>query len=272
MSSSAPRSPFSVGGQPGAPPKLAATTILVRDAADGLQVLLMRRSGKSGFMGGAYVFPGGKVDPRDAEPTSWPGAPSPDAIARMCGAAVLAPEDAAAARTLLVAGAREALEEAGVQLALDALVPWGHWITPSAEPRRFDTWFFVGALAADVVVRADDHEAVELGWFAPSAALAAAAEGAMFLPPPTLLTLAELAGFTHAEAVLAAARARALPGIMPKLDLTGGRVVIVFPWDSGYAALEGEALPAFDPAALTPALRATSRVELVGDRWVASVG
>jgi hypothetical protein len=58
---------------------------------------------------------------------------------------------------------------------------------------------------------------------------------------------------------------------MPKLDLTGGRVVIVFPWDSGYAALEGEALPAFDPAALTPALRATSRVELVGDRWVASV-
>ncbi|MDX1494468.1 MAG: NUDIX domain-containing protein, partial [Longimicrobiales bacterium] len=51
-----------------ATPRPAATIVLLRDGKEGMEVLLMRRSRRAGFVPGAYVFPGGRVDSADASP------------------------------------------------------------------------------------------------------------------------------------------------------------------------------------------------------------
>ena len=96
----------------------------MRDGDDGLEVLLARRSSKLAFHGGAWVFPGGRIDPDDY-------ADAPDDLL-------------AAARR---AAAREAKEEAGVDVDADALVHLSNWTTPEISPKRFATWFFVGEVA-----------------------------------------------------------------------------------------------------------------------------
>src|SRR5581483_2715225 len=140
-------------------PRDAATVMLVRDTPD-LHVFMLRRSPRSAFVAGAYVFPGGAVDDEDAEP----------AMLRRCHGRDPADADrmlaTPGALRFWVAAIRESFEEAGVLLARDgagnpvdvdapvldghgavldagALAPIGHWITPAPAPRRYDTWFFV---------------------------------------------------------------------------------------------------------------------------------
>jgi 8-oxo-dGTP pyrophosphatase MutT (NUDIX family) len=155
-------------------PRPAATVIIARPVAGGFEVLLVKRHGKSGFMAGAHVFPGGRVDDADAGPD------------RFVSAAV-----------------RETMEEARVSLAASALTPWSWWITPREEPKRFDTRFFLAEVPADTVAVVDEHEAVAFAWLTPRAALSAYSAGEIVLAPPTLATLEDLAPF----ASLADARA-----------------------------------------------------------------
>src|ERR1700730_13177947 len=116
----------------------AATVVLLRDGATGLEVLLARRSSKLAFHGGAWVFPGGRIDPEDY--ADDPG------------------ELEAAARS---APAREAKEEAGVDVDADALVHLSNWTTPEISPKRFATWFFAGRVAGgDEVADGAGTEAV----------------------------------------------------------------------------------------------------------------
>lgn len=93
-------------------PRPAATIVLLRDSDAGLQVLLMRRNRSAGFVPGAYVFPGGRVDASDA---------AESVLAYVDGLTV----DEAAARLELVDGdppaiayylaaLREAFEETGI--------------------------------------------------------------------------------------------------------------------------------------------------------------
>ncbi len=93
----------------------AATVVLLRAGRAMPEVLLLRRSSKLAFHGGAWVFPGGRVD-LDAGESA---------------------DDAGARR----AAVREAHEEAGLVLDPAALVPLSHWTTPEGQPRRFATWF-----------------------------------------------------------------------------------------------------------------------------------
>ncbi|MET0615167.1 MAG: NUDIX domain-containing protein, partial [Thermoleophilaceae bacterium] len=93
-------------------PRQAASLILLRDSADGAEVLLVQRNPQQRFMGGAWVFPGGAV--HDAEDT----------------------DHAAAA-------VRELEEEAGIALGDGEAVAFSRWITPREVTVRFDTWFFV---------------------------------------------------------------------------------------------------------------------------------
>lgn len=97
------------------PAREAATIVLLRDGADGVEVLMQQRHLETDFVGGALVFPGGAVDPGDA---TLPDDLVADAdIPRVAAAFRSEP---GAARAILVAAAREAFEEAGVMLAVDA--------------------------------------------------------------------------------------------------------------------------------------------------------
>ena len=223
-----------------AEPILAATVILLRDP---LEVFLVRRHGKSGFMANTYVFPGGKVDPAD----------------RASGA-----DDLAWART---AAARELAEEAGVTVSPSALGRWSHWITPSFEPRRFSAHFFVARMPAGQTAAHDRHETTDERWISPSDALAAQLRGELPLPPPTIRVLEELSAHATVDDVLAEAARRApdIHPILPRSLVVGGAISLLWPWDPEYGIATGEPLPY---PANHPHATGSTRVTLEGTRWV----
>ena len=147
----------------------AATVIVLRDAESlpkGIEALLLRRNAKTAFHGGAWVFPGGHIDPEDHNPD--------------------APDDMlAAARQAAV---REAQEEAGLNLSTADLRYFSHWTAPLVRPKRFSTWFFV-AQAGDENVQVDGTEISAHAWMRPHEALAARQAGELELPPPTFVSL-----------------------------------------------------------------------------------
>ena len=170
-------------GKPGTEPVSAATVILVRDGA-GLEALMLRRNSKIAF-GGMWVFPGGRIDPADRD-------------------GLAADDELAAARRAAV---REAQEEAGISVELDALVPFSHWTPPPIAPRRFLTWFFLAeAPPSEVVI--DGGEIHEHGWMRPAEALRRRDAQEIELAPPTWVTLDELSSWSCVEEALAAARER----------------------------------------------------------------
>jgi 8-oxo-dGTP pyrophosphatase MutT (NUDIX family) len=254
-------------------PRDAATVILLRQAVDagaggvGFEAFLLRRTAELEFAPGAYVFPGGSVDARDADPgVGWAG-PRPADFAALLDV----PPDRA--RALVCAAVRETFEESGVLLAgashddlvsdsaalaadrhallagtaslaevlgrrglvlrTDLLTPWARWITPEASPRRFDTWFFAAALPPGQAAtaapegHADPGES-ELGaWLRPASALEAARAGQMTLLPPTAVTLGELAGHADVPAILA--RRQVITPRLPKVIVEDGRVRLALP-------------------------------------------
>jgi len=230
--------------------RAAATILLVRDGVDGLEVFMVQRHRRSGFLPNAWVFPGGRVDPADAL-HDHPAVIRPDALAAAFGVAV--PE----ATALGVAGVRETFEEAGVWLgdgalpaalrqglhsgdvalgaaltahgaaiALDRVSAWSWWVTPEAEPRRYDTRFLIAA-APPGEARHDEHETVDSRWVNVAAAVANQDLSAFPLAPPTWWTLHELAEHDAAAAALATHRPaeRAVQPIMEFVD-TGIRLVL----------------------------------------------
>jgi 8-oxo-dGTP pyrophosphatase MutT (NUDIX family) len=156
----------------------AATVVLLRDGDGGVEVLLGRRSSKLAFHGGAWVFPGGRIDDDDY------AGDRDDVLA-------------AAKR----AAAREALEEAGLHVDAGSLVYMSKWTTPAISPKRFATWFFAGrAHPGDEI--ADGAETEVLQWFRPAEALEARAEGEIELAPPQFVTLVVLQHYATADHAL----------------------------------------------------------------------
>lgn len=170
------------------PPAIpAATVVLLRDADDGLETLMLHRTSKVAF-GGMWVFPGGKVedgDRRDDDPD--------DTLA-----------EAAARR----AASRESVEECGLLVEPDELVPFAHWTPPPITPRRFATWFFL-ARASDGEIVVDGGEIHEHEWLAPRSVLARRDAGEVDLAPPTWVTLHDLSEHGTVDDALAAAAAQA---------------------------------------------------------------
>lgn len=190
-----------------APLRPAATTILVRDGAEGLEVWLMERSRQVGFMPAAWVFPGGRVDPADEAPGERSGVPT----------------------GFWTAAVRELAEEAAVVVDAAAMRVWAHWITPEVEPRRYDTWFFVVGLPEGETPVVDGGEAVAGAWFRPQDALDRCVEGKLPLAPPTMRTLMELAPYVSVDAALAAERRT--PPIMPCATEIDGVIHVLLPGD-----------------------------------------
>ena len=136
------------------------------------------------------------------------------------------------------------LERDDLYLDLAPLVYWSHWITPSLEPKRFDTRFFAIAVPAGQAASADRGELTEHAWVRPARIEQALERRELRVVPPTLLTLEDLAE-SHARhgslgAMLAAERDRPTPPVMPRIDVRPDAFRVVMPWDPGYAQVPGE--------------------------------
>jgi len=242
MKPAAPEAPKPASASRGAP-RAAATLVVVRDAAVGIEVLLLRRAERGDHNSGAWVFPGGMVEPGDrACHTHCAGLDDPAASAQLglsqggldyfvaavreCfeEAGLLLALDAhgtlldlrsdpsgaaefAAWRGPLHRGERtlcELCERHGLMLAMDRLAYLSHWLTPPVRAKRFDTRFFIAEAPAAQVARHDDTELVEQRWMRPADALTEGA--ALKLMTPTLKTLEAIARFDSVQALLAWAR------------------------------------------------------------------
>ena len=168
------RSDEQVLAKAAAVPHPSATVVVLREREHALEVLLLRRSAALAVHGGGWVFPGGRLEPGDAQ--------AGDPLAALRRAAC-----------------REAREEAGIEIAPARVVGWSRWITPVTNRPRFDTWFFATAVAPDTAVVVDGGEIDAFDWLAPRAALEAFEAGQLKLMPPTRLTLLDLE-LAHREA------------------------------------------------------------------------
>jgi 8-oxo-dGTP pyrophosphatase MutT (NUDIX family) len=136
------------------------------------------------------------------------------------------------------------LEQEDLRLDIAPLVYWSHWITPSLEPKRFDTRFFVAPLPPGQVASADLSELTEHAWINPASVATAIERGEIVVVPPTLLTLEDLdesyGRHGSLAAMLEGERGRATPPVMPRIEVREGDVRVVMPWDPGYAEVPGE--------------------------------
>jgi 8-oxo-dGTP pyrophosphatase MutT (NUDIX family) len=234
----------------------AATAVLMRDGEHGLEVLLLRRSRTSGFVPGAYVFPGGRVDPADSDPRVFerasgelPAEPAPEywaaalrevfeetgvllAVDAEGGYSVDAVSDASleALRVSLLedrASLLDVLERRALRPALDRMVYVAHWITPEVEPRRFDTRFFLAALPPGRNTTFEPREMSDAVWLAPAAALERFAAGTLPMVFPTVRTLESVAGFENVAAAFQALRGRTVRPLLPRLVRTPEGVGLV---------------------------------------------
>lgn len=272
----------------GPPARDASTLIVVRDVSGGgIEVFCVERQ-KVGFLGGAVVFPGGKLDASDLDP-EWERSSTPPRPTRTPIAA-----DGAALRGLAIAACREALEEAailpivgaapahvellewrrhlaqgtetlrpmlearGLRLDLGALHALARWVTPVSESRRFDTRFFLYVSDGATTGAHDDHETTASFWATPSDVLARHASKALVLAPPTHRTLQVLAGARDAGEAVAIAAESCLEPIGPRVvtqrEAGGDTIAIVLPGDPEHDLRE-ERVPG------------SSRYVLRGDRF-----
>lgn len=199
--------------------RLAATVMLMRDGADGVELLLVRRSSRSAFAPDAFVFPGGTVDEIDyrVQDHVWSARVTTEFRARVHEALPCSepPVEPAEALALVAAAVRELREEAGIAIAPSALRYFSHWITPPTEPRRYDTHFFVARAPNDSQGVADAIETHDAQWVAPRAALARHKRGDMHLVYPTIKHLERLLEHESVEAVLAYAAEKTILTVMP---------------------------------------------------------
>lgn len=258
-------------------PLPAATVAVVRDAHGGIEVLMLQRNLRSGFVAGVHLFPGGALDEADA---------AVEATKLCCGL-----DDRAASRILglaagglayWVAAIRESFEEAGIllacdrygklvslidersagrflvhrreinarqreflsmlneeglQLAADRLTFFGHWITPVGAPRRYDTRFFLAAAPEGQEPLHDSLETIDHLWVHPSVALDRQRKGEFKMRTPTVHTLKKFADYDTVASLCNGIARGEIPVILPRITRDGKRLL---PGDPGYEEAVGE--------------------------------
>jgi 8-oxo-dGTP pyrophosphatase MutT (NUDIX family) len=242
---------------PPAEPRPAATVVLLRDGKGGPEVLLLQRHRSSGFVPGAYVFPGGRVDAADADArlvararglAASPEPPAPYWFAAVREVfeetGVLLARDAAGRPAPDAAGeprlerwrARlmddeatllDLLEAEGLEAELHDVVYCAHWVTPVAEPRRYDTRFFLAAMPPGREERLDPREMTHALWLSPEDALRRFRDGRLPMVFPTIRTLESLDAHESVEAALDAFRGRPVATVLPRLVRTAEGISIV---------------------------------------------
>ncbi|MGB5695619.1 MAG: hypothetical protein WBM46_08210 [Polyangiales bacterium] len=261
----------------------ASTVIVLREASEGFETFMLCRHQQSGFMGGAHVFPGGKVDADDREPF-WR-----DRVDRPAEeiTAQLGETDVESGLALLVAAVRETFEESGVLLGtartdvdlraarerlnggvsftdlaqemgltLDstALTPYARWVTPKMESRRFDTRFYVALLPEGQIATHDGTETTSARWLRPLSAIDDMLKGRIKLAPPTVRTLQWLMGFGDAKSAIDDASSRMPPLVRPRIVAGPGGWFLALPGDPEHPERE-------------PALPGATRMVLEDGAW-----
>ena len=242
---------------------------------------MVRRHEGTAFMGGAHVFPGGRVEPADAADVGWcdgilharsqlADMPAAEAIAYHVAAVrelfeeagVMLARDGSRGFVSLAGAAvhdrfkqargavhsgtitmREFVEGEGLRLALDALILFAHWVTPPIDTRQFDTRFFMARVPPQQTPAHDDTETTHSDWIRPSDAIAASARGEIVLPPPTFTTLRELEPFASVDDTLAWAQKRRIVRRMPHLREEESRRMLLLPGDPLHPDPPGDERP-----------------------------
>ncbi len=246
--------------RPPVDPVDAATLVLLRDGRDGIEVFCVERNRKSRFMGGALVFPGGRVDAGDRDPAWRPFLlPAHPRTSVAGGSAELRQDLALAAcresleeaailpvrgplthdhalelRAALASGAdalRAALTARGLRIDLASLVPFARWVTPAAEARRFDTRFFMMRTPDGQDGTHDEYETMASFWATPREVLARWAARDLQIAPPTHHTLLRLLDSGTVDDALARASAAPLDPICPALVNYDGTIALTLPGD-----------------------------------------
>ncbi|SFN33376.1 NUDIX hydrolase [Variovorax sp. OV329] len=246
--------PPSSPAAPVRPIRQAATLIVLRDGAQGLETLMLRRIEKANDQNsGASVFPGGLLDAHDrhlhaccagvddrAASTRLSIAQggldyyaasvrecfeeagilfAHDAQQRLVDLDSLGAERLAALRGAAAAGTDALLAmcaDQGWQLAMDRLNYFAHWLTPPGMPRRFDTRFFIAALPPGQNVQIDQVEIAEHAWLRPQDAIDPARR--LKLMNVTRRILEQLATFGSVQECMAhAGTLRDIPLTMPRV-------------------------------------------------------
>jgi 8-oxo-dGTP pyrophosphatase MutT (NUDIX family) len=255
-------------------PKPSATIVVVRDGADGPEVLLVRRRSGDAF-GDSYAFPGGVVDHDESNAhIVCEGRSADDANS------ILGVEDGL---DYYSAAIRELFEETGVLLARDANGDWttsdpadsierravdagelawpdflrrrglcmagdalhyfAYWETPKIQPKRWQTRFFVAELPPGQCAQHDGRETTDSRWLRPADAVALGNSRDLNMPFPTMRTLRELTPFESADELLgwaAKRHSRGITKIRPALARIGGKAKILVPGDPGYKEADEE--------------------------------
>lgn len=254
--------------KPIAPAVPAATIMLLRDGAQGLEVFMVVRHHQIDFASGALVFPGGKVDAQDSDPR---------VVARMAGYEGATPGQS----ELRAAAIREAFEESGILLArgridgalpaaqalerwrgglndkslklgalledgdlhlsADHLVHYAHWITPDFMPKRFDTHFYLARVPHEQVAAHDGHENVDSVWIRPRQVIADAQAGTRTVIFPTLSNVVKLAQYDSVQAAFEGTRRAPVVPIKPWTEKREDGRYVCIPTDAGYTLTEHKA-------------------------------
>ena len=283
----------------------SATVVLVRPHGDRFQVYLMRRSRKSGFMGGLFVFPGGVVDAEDCDTEFW--LRHVDLAADQVDERIGGEFSTARALSYGVAAIRETLEESGVlfacrngvqataatpavrlrqrqkdgpgwfaeqiaaggwTLSLSSLNPWTRWITPVGMSKRFNTLFYLALMPEAQQCSPDEHETVQGIWATPRQGLEGNLDGEIPLSPPTVVTLHQLLAYRSLEQLVEEARSRSWgETIRPRMVKFEKGAVIIEPWDPRYEDEPLEIDPKQLEKQLVPAGEPFSRIWFHKGRW-----
>lgn len=246
----------------------AASLLLLRDSAQGPQILLTHRSNRMRSWAGDWVFPGGRTEEYDRDPASA----APQSHVAWCTAVretfeetgvllarQLQAQSAQPARPQLLNALRSvpsedffaALSRQGFALQSADLLPWAHWIPPLEIAQRYDTRFFIAGLLDDDALQPDGRETHELQWRTAAEALAAVHAGQISLTPPTYFNLLELQQLgrdcTSVAELLTRAREREFITIFPRAHVEQGVRWVVYPWDPLYATLSPGGTLAYIP-------------------------
>ncbi len=238
----------------------AATIMMLRDGADGLEVFMVKRHHQIDFASGALVFPGGKLAPGDRDPGLRALTDGAEALDdQELSTAACAIREAFEESGLLLArregrmlsraevealdsfrarldkgelGLRDFLEAHGLRLAADALTPFARWITPMMMPKRFDTWFYVAPAPEGQLGRHDGRESVDSVWTTAAAAIAEQTRWKIIFP--TRMNLQKLGeARSTADAIARASGSRIVP-VEPWVETRDGGPVLRIPADAGY--------------------------------------
>jgi 8-oxo-dGTP pyrophosphatase MutT (NUDIX family) len=241
-----------------APARPASTVVLLRPSATRFDVFLVRRHDKVAFMGGAYVFPGGRVDDADKaldESNAFHVAAIRELfeeagilLARTAGNRTVTFDNGEQAgrfreyRAALAEGSitlRDVMNRERLEPDIDALVLFAHWITPEIEIKRFDTRFFVTVVPAGQEAVHDERETTHGEWMDPAEAVERCRREEIALPPPTWTTLRTMTRFSDVNEVLRWARARRVVSVQPGFIKNEQVTMLTLPGDPTYPPIEG---------------------------------